>query len=123
MSSVAEALRYAAPHGFDSMAAKFGTVKLYVLLTEALCRGDWYETAEAALAGGARAIQLREKQLPDVELLDRARRIRELCEQYEALLIINARAVAAWGLRSKTDLPRGRLPKTPSAHNSIIRPQ
>ncbi len=73
------------------MAAKFGTVKLYVLLTEALCRGDWYETAEAALAGGARAIQLREKQLPDVELLDRARRIRELCEQYEALLIINDR--------------------------------
>ncbi len=73
------------------MADKFDTVKLYVLLTEALCRGDWYETAEAALAGGARAIQLREKQLADTDLLDRAHRIRELCERYEALLIINDR--------------------------------
>ena len=73
------------------MADKFDTVKLYVLLTEALCRGEWYETAEAALAGGARAIQLREKQLADIELLDRARRIRQLCERHEALLIINDR--------------------------------
>ncbi len=73
------------------MAAKFGTVKLYVLLTEALCRGEWYETAEAALAGGARAIQLREKQLADAELLERARRLRELCERHEALLIVNDR--------------------------------
>ena len=87
MSFTADAQRFAAPHGFDSMAARFGTVKLYVLLTEALCRGDWYETAEAALAGGARAIQLREKQLADIELLARARSILELCEPYAALLI------------------------------------
>ncbi len=69
----------------------FRSVRLYVLLTEALCRGDWYETAEAALAGGARAIQLREKQLTDTDLLDRARRIRELCERHDALLIVNDR--------------------------------
>ncbi|MCH8851460.1 MAG: thiamine phosphate synthase [Planctomycetes bacterium] len=85
------------------MPGKFDTVKLYVLLTEALCHGDWYETAEAALAGGAGAIQLREKQLTDIELLDRARRIRELCERHEALLIINDRpdialAVGAHGV-------------------------
>ncbi len=73
------------------MADKFDTVKLYVLLTEALCRGDWYQTAEAVLAGGARAIQLREKHLTDMELLERARRLRELCERHEALLIINDR--------------------------------
>ena len=73
------------------MADKFDTIKLYVLLTESLCRGDWYETAEAALAGGAGAIQLREKQLADIELLDRARRIRELCQRHEALLIVNDR--------------------------------
>ena len=93
------------------MAAQFGTVKLYVLLTEALCRGDWYETAEAALAGGARAIQLREKQLTDAELLDRTRRIRELCERREALLIINDRpdialAAGAHGVHlGQGDLP------------------
>ena len=73
------------------MAAKFGTVKLYILLTEAFCRGEWYKTAEAALAGGARAIQLREKHLTDTELLDRALRVRELCERHEALLIVNDR--------------------------------
>jgi len=73
------------------MANKFDTIKLYVLLTESLCRGGWYETAEAALAGGAGAIQLREKQLADIELLDRARRIRELCQRHEALLIVNDR--------------------------------
>ena len=73
------------------MANKFDTIKLYVLLTESLCRGDWYETTEAALAGGAGAIQLREKQLAEIELLDRARRIRELCERHEALLIVNDR--------------------------------
>lgn len=69
----------------------FHSVRLYVLLTESLCRGDWYQTAEAALAGGAGAIQLREKQLTDVELLDRARRVCGLCEQHEALLIVNDR--------------------------------
>ncbi len=73
------------------MTVRFGTIKLYVLLTEAFCRGEWYKTAEAALAGGARAIQLREKQLADFELLDRARRIRKLCERHEALLIVNDR--------------------------------
>ncbi len=93
------------------MADKFDTVKLHVLLTEALCRGGWYETAEAALAGGAGAIQLREKQLADAELLDRARRIRELCKQYEALLIINDRpdialAAGAHGVHlGQDDLP------------------
>ncbi len=91
----------------------FHGVLLYALLTEALCRGDWYETAEAALAGGARAIQLREKHLADNELLVRARRIRELCERHEALLIINDRpdialAAGAHGVHlGQDDLPVG----------------
>jgi thiamine-phosphate pyrophosphorylase len=93
------------------MAATFSTVKIYILLTEALCRRDWHETAEAALEGGARAIQLREKQLPDVELRRRARRLRELCERWGALLIINDRpdialAVSAHGVHlGQDDLP------------------
>ncbi len=66
-------------------------VRLYVLLTESLCRGDWYATAEAALVGGAGAIQLREKHLSEAELLDRAKRLRALCDRHQALLIINDR--------------------------------
>ena len=63
------------------------------------------------MAGGARAIQLREKQLTDAELLDRTRRIRELCERREALLIINDRpdialAAGAHGVHlGQGDLP------------------
>lgn len=89
----------------------FRNLGVYVLLTEALCRGEWYETAEAALAGGARAIQLREKQLTDIELLRRARRLRELCARHEALFIVNDRpdialAAGAHGVHlGQDDLP------------------
>ena len=65
--------------------------KLYVLITEALCRGDWLATAEAALQGGARCMQLREKTLDAGELLARARALRELTQRYNALLVINDR--------------------------------
>ncbi len=71
---------------------RFEKVKLYVLLTEALCRTDWDDTAQAVLAGGAQAIQLREKDLSDLALLERARQMRELCDRYGALLIVNDRA-------------------------------
>ncbi|HNQ22219.1 MAG TPA: thiamine phosphate synthase [Phycisphaerae bacterium] len=74
-------------HAWDS----FGHVRLYVLLTESLCRGDWCATAEAALRGGADCLQLREKHLPDRELLDRARRLARLCHNHGALLIVNDR--------------------------------
>jgi thiamine-phosphate pyrophosphorylase len=66
-------------------------VRLYVIVTEALCSRDWFETAEAVLRGGAGCVQLREKGLPDAELLRRARRLRELTRQHNALLVINDR--------------------------------
>jgi len=71
--------------------ARLRGVRLYVILTEALCRCGWHETAEAALRGGAGCLQLREKGLPDAELLRRARRLRELTAKHEALLVINDR--------------------------------
>ena len=72
-------------------ASRFHGVSLYVLLTESFCRSDWLETAEAALRGGADALQLREKELPDNELLARARRLSGLCHDYEALFVVNDR--------------------------------
>ncbi len=69
----------------------FGQVRLYVLVTEELCAGDWLVVAEAALDGGADCLQLREKNLPDRELLARARRLTELCRQRGALSIVNDR--------------------------------
>ncbi|RMF83909.1 MAG: thiamine phosphate synthase, partial [Planctomycetota bacterium] len=68
------------------------TARVYVLLTEQLCRGHWLDTAEACLRGGADCLQLREKTLSDRELLARARRLRESTRRHNALLFINDRA-------------------------------
>jgi thiamine-phosphate pyrophosphorylase len=69
----------------------FSAVRLYVLITESLCIGDWFDTARAALTGGADCIQLREKNLPDRELLDRAKRLAQLCRDMEKIFIVNDR--------------------------------
>ncbi len=90
---------------------RFADVRLYVLLTESLCSGDWLKVAEQAIDGGADALQLREKDLPDAELLRRAHALRELTRRRDALLIINdrpdiARLVDADGVHvGQDDLP------------------
>ncbi len=90
---------------------RFAHVRLYVIITESLSRGDWFETAEAALRGGADCLQLREKELSDRELLIRAKRLAELCRRHEALFIVNDRpdialAAGAHGVHlGQNDLP------------------
>ncbi|UCF34926.1 MAG: thiamine phosphate synthase [Phycisphaerales bacterium] len=70
---------------------RFGHCRLYVLISEALCAGDWFEAAQAALRGGADCLQLREKDLPDRELLARTERLVKLCHDHDALFIMNDR--------------------------------
>lgn len=70
---------------------RLGRLKLYVILTEQLCRRGWQETAEAALRGGADAIQLREKALSDRTLLRRARWLAGLCREHGVLCLVNDR--------------------------------
>ncbi|HEY5058384.1 MAG TPA: thiamine phosphate synthase [Gaiellaceae bacterium] len=53
------------------------------------------EIAEAALRGGADIIQLRVKETPDDELLERARALRRLCTAHGALFIVNDSAELA----------------------------
>lgn len=77
----------AARPGRESLAA----VRLHVLVTEALCRRNWLETAELALKGGAGVLQLREKTMDGGELLKRAEAIVKLCRNYGAISIINDR--------------------------------
>lgn len=74
-----------------TLRQRFRQVRLYVLLTAGLCKQSWQETAAAALRGGARCIQLREKELGNRALLDRARELRALTAQYGALLAVNDR--------------------------------
>ncbi len=96
-SAVVEALRY---RSYDleqrlrlrgRRAGRFAKVRLYVLITESLCHGNWFETAKEAIAGGAGCLQLREKSLDDGELLERARRLADLCRRHDVLFIVNDR--------------------------------
>lgn len=49
------------------------------------------EVVEAALIGGVRAVQLRERGLTTRELVDLACRLRDLTARYDALLVVNDR--------------------------------
>ncbi|MCG3126869.1 MAG: Thiamine-phosphate synthase [Phycisphaerae bacterium] len=95
----------------SALAARFRRSGLYVIVTEALCRRPWRETAEEALLGGAGCVQLREKGLTDGELLSRARELRELTARHGALFIMNdrpdiARLAGADGVHvGQDDLP------------------
>jgi thiamine-phosphate pyrophosphorylase len=66
--------------------------RLCVLITESLCAGrSWESVAADALAGGADCLQLREKELADAELLQRAERLAALCRECGAASVINDR--------------------------------
>lgn len=70
---------------------KLGDAALYVLLTASRCAGSLDWTIQEAAAGGARMFQLREKQLDDRALLERARKVRGWTRQAGALFIVNDR--------------------------------
>ncbi len=66
-------------------------IGLHVLLTESLCRRSWREMLTAILAGGADVVQLREKQLSDRDLFNRARIVAEECRAHGRISIMNDR--------------------------------
>ena len=72
-------------------ASRLNSARLYVLVTESLCRHSWKDVVKAALQGGADVIQLREKSLPDDEIVNRCRWLREICDSHNALCILNDR--------------------------------
>jgi thiamine-phosphate pyrophosphorylase len=74
-----------------SSICRFAGVRLYVLITESLCKKPWLETAHDAIAGGADCLQLREKNLEGAELLRRARQLVALCRTHRVLSVINDR--------------------------------
>ena len=66
-------------------------IRLYVLITESVCRIPWLEAARHAIEGGADCLQLREKDLSGKELLNRARQLAALCRAANVCCIINDR--------------------------------
>jgi thiamine-phosphate pyrophosphorylase len=63
---------------------------LYVIVSSDAPRGA-VETAYLAARGGADIIQLREKTLPDIEVIRIARKIRKNCDASSTLFIVNDR--------------------------------
>ena len=71
------------------------------------------EVVEAALSGGVRAVQLREKDLPVPELYDLAWELRSLTARYDARLLINERIDLALAVEADgVQLGIGSLPVT-----------
>lgn len=62
-----------------------------VLLTVADCRGEWKAVLRAALAGGADAVQVREKTGADGDRLAHVRRVIELARPEGAAVVVNDR--------------------------------
>jgi thiamine-phosphate pyrophosphorylase len=91
---------------------RFAEAGLYLVTSQALSAGRTTpEVVRAALAGGCRLVQLREKDLPVRELTALAMAVRRITDEAGALLIINDRldvalAVGADGVHlGQDDLP------------------
>ncbi len=90
---------------------RLADVRLCVLITESACTGPMERIIQEAAAGGAGMIQLREKHLSDVQLLESAHKVRRWTSQAGILFIVNdrpdiARLVNADGVHlGQDDMP------------------
>lgn len=83
--------------------------------------GPLLETTEAALRGGARCVQLRDKQSPSRALVAAARGLRALTRRHGALLLVNGRVdVAAACEADGVHLGKHELP--PAAARRLLGP-
>lgn len=106
----------------DSLSAKIGSVLrqqladkvrgLYVIIDPQVTGGrDPLEIARAAVRGGARMLQLRDKLRDKGEILSLAMPLQQLCQESDVLLIVNdhvdvAASVGSAGVHvGQTDLP------------------
>lgn len=93
------------------VAGRFRHVRLYALISSHLCKGSLREAARAAIAGGADALQLREKGVSDAQVLAAAAEMRELCDETDRLFFMNDRAdIAAIVGADGVHLGQGDLP-------------
>ena len=65
--------------------------RLYLLVTASACPAGCESVIRAAMAAGVTLLQMREKTLPDRELVAQARRLRAWTRDADALLVVNDR--------------------------------
>lgn len=97
LSTVFESLRYrcytlekAADLTAESLR-RLDRTRLYLLIDGRASAADFTAFVRSLVTAGADAIQLRDKRLPERELLARARQLRELTENSATLFIVNDR--------------------------------
>lgn len=73
----------------------FSDVRLYVIISSELAKKPVLETLQEVIQGGADAVQLREKTLPDSKFLTLAKEFRRITLQSRTLFIVNDRAEIA----------------------------
>ncbi len=81
------------PH--SDRRARLGRARLYLVCGANPDGSDLPDLLRGAIAGGVDIVQLREKHLPDDELVAVANAARALCERLGALLIVNDRPAVA----------------------------
>lgn len=69
--------------------------RVQVLLTESVCRRPWREVLDAVIAGGADAVQVREKDLDPAALVARVREVLAVARPAGVAVIVNDRADVA----------------------------
>jgi thiamine-phosphate pyrophosphorylase len=71
---------------------RLASARLYVLVDGRSSLGEFRQMVEQLIQGGADVLQLRDKALPDRELLERACALREMTRRHSVLFIMNDRA-------------------------------
>jgi thiamine-phosphate pyrophosphorylase len=103
------------------VAGRFASVRLYAIISSKLCKGSVREVAREAIAGGADALQVREKDVPDAQFLAIAAEMRELTDETGRMLIVNDRPdIAAIVGADGVHLGQGDLPIADSRR--LLRP-
>ncbi len=65
---------------------------IYLVTDEKACKGkDFYKSVEASIMGGARIVQLREKDMDTRDFYERALRLKEICHKHGVDFVINDR--------------------------------
>ena len=67
-------------------------VRLYLVVTPQRCRLDVETVVKEALSGGVDLVQLRDKEAPDSDFAELARRLVPICREFGVPLILNDRA-------------------------------
>ena len=71
---------------------RLAAARLYVLVDGRSSMSEFRRLVEQLIQGGVDVLQLRDKTMPDRELLERARALRELTRRHDVLFIMNDRA-------------------------------